>query len=202
MRRQVTDLHTADRCAADQIPDGLFLVRVDKVQHRWQAQKPYFAVRFEILEPCRFVGHFLSSRLYCNSKAPWKLNWFLGDFGYDTDLLGRDEVVEKALIGLQGVVKLSHVAINGTSLHRLDGFAPLRSMGRTFTPEHRRVRGGLMMYSYTQISQYLTCPRRYRHRYLDGWKEKDTRPAMFFGRAFERALAAYFRREDPGNPVL
>ena len=30
-----------------------------------------------------------------------------------------------------------------------------------------------MTYSYTQISQYLTCPRRYRHRYLDGWKEKD-----------------------------
>jgi CRISPR/Cas system-associated exonuclease Cas4 (RecB family) len=55
-----------------------------------------------------------------------------------------------------------------------------------------------MTYSYTQISQYLTCPRRYRHRYLDGWKEKDTRAAMLFGRAFERALGAYFRREDPG----
>src|SRR5437899_8237844 len=48
----------------------------------------------------------------------------------------------------------------------------------------------------TQISQYLTCPRRYRHRYIDGWKEKDTRAAMLFGRAFERALAAYFLRQD------
>ncbi|MGB8582346.1 MAG: PD-(D/E)XK nuclease family protein [Candidatus Sulfotelmatobacter sp.] len=55
-----------------------------------------------------------------------------------------------------------------------------------------------MNYSYTQISQYLTCPRRYRHRYLDGWKEKDTRAAMLFGRAFEQALGAVFRREDPG----
>jgi len=55
-----------------------------------------------------------------------------------------------------------------------------------------------MTYSYTQLSQYLTCPRRYRHRYLDGWKEKDTRAAMLFGRAFEQALGAYFRREDPG----
>ena len=55
-----------------------------------------------------------------------------------------------------------------------------------------------MTYSYTQISQYLTCPRRYRHRYLEGWKEKDTRAAMLFGRAFEKALGAYFRREDPG----
>ncbi len=53
-----------------------------------------------------------------------------------------------------------------------------------------------MTYSYTQISQYLACPRRYKHRYLDGWKEKDTRAAMLFGRAFEQALAAYFRRED------
>ncbi len=53
-----------------------------------------------------------------------------------------------------------------------------------------------MNYSYTQISQYLTCPRRYRHRYLDGWQEKDTRAAMLFGRAFEQALAAYFLRED------
>jgi|ERR1700722_1067949 len=59
-----------------------------------------------------------------------------------------------------------------------------------------------MTYSYTQISQYLTCPRRYRHRYLDGWKEKDTRAAMLFGRAFERALGAYFRREDPGSALF
>src|SRR5438445_12409226 len=54
-----------------------------------------------------------------------------------------------------------------------------------------------MTYSYTQISQYLTCPRRYRHHYLDGWQEKDTRAAMLYGRAFERALAAYFLHEDP-----
>ncbi|SRR5579872_5648686 len=59
-----------------------------------------------------------------------------------------------------------------------------------------------MTYSFTQISQYLTCPRRYRHRYLDGWKEKDTRAAMLFGRAFERALSAVFRGEDPGAALF
>src|SRR5512141_1440957 len=58
------------------------------------------------------------------------------------------------------------------------------------------LRGCLMTYSYTQISQYLSCPRRYKHRYLDGWKEKDTRAAMMFGRAFEQAVAAYFQRQD------
>ena len=56
-----------------------------------------------------------------------------------------------------------------------------------------------MTYSYTQISHYLTCPRRYRYRYLDGWKEKDNRAAVLFGRAFEQALGAVFRREDPGE---
>jgi PD-(D/E)XK nuclease superfamily len=55
-----------------------------------------------------------------------------------------------------------------------------------------------MTYSYTQISQYLRCPRSYRYRYLDGWREKETRASMAFGRSFENALAALFRKEDPG----
>src|SRR5207249_4165391 len=59
-----------------------------------------------------------------------------------------------------------------------------------------------MIYSYTQISQYLTCPRRYRHRYLDGWQEKDSRAAMLFGRSFERALAAYFLRQDAAETLF
>jgi hypothetical protein len=53
-----------------------------------------------------------------------------------------------------------------------------------------------MIYSYTQISQYLACPRRYRYRYRDGWQERDTRAGLLFGRAFEHALAAYFQRQD------
>jgi PD-(D/E)XK nuclease superfamily protein len=53
-----------------------------------------------------------------------------------------------------------------------------------------------MVYSYTQLSHYLGCPRRYRFRYIDGWQEKDTRAGMLFGRAFEQALTAYFLRQD------
>ncbi|PYX07270.1 MAG: hypothetical protein DMG88_15140 [Acidobacteria bacterium] len=59
-----------------------------------------------------------------------------------------------------------------------------------------------MIYSYTQISQYLACPRRYRHRYLDGWQQKDSQAAMLFGRAFERALAAYFLHQDPAAALF
>jgi len=60
----------------------------------------------------------------------------------------------------------------------------------------------LMVYSFTQISQYLRCPRSYRYRYLDGWREKETRAAMVFGRSFETALGAFFRKEDPGATLF
>ena len=124
MKRQIAGLHAADRSAADRVPDGLFLVRVQKVQFRRQAQKLYYVLTLPVLEPSRFADHVISSRLYCSPKALWKLNWFLRDFGYDVELLGRDEVDEAQLNGLTGVVKISHVVLNGTSLLRLDGFAP------------------------------------------------------------------------------
>ena len=53
-----------------------------------------------------------------------------------------------------------------------------------------------MVYSYTQLSHYLVCPRKYRYRYIDGWQERETRAGLLFGRAFEQALAAYFHRQD------
>jgi hypothetical protein len=123
MKRQITGLHAADRCAADQIPDGVFLVRVRRAKFQRQAQKPYYTLALDILEPSRFAGHTLSSRLYCSPKALWKLTWFLRDFGYDTELLGRDELDESQVLGLKGVVKISHIIVNGASLIRLDGFA-------------------------------------------------------------------------------
>ena len=123
MKRQITGLHAADRCASDQIPDGVFLARVQRVKFQRQAQRPYYTLTLTILEPSRFARHVLSSRLYCSPKALWKLNWFLRDFGYDTDLLGRDELDESQVVGLKGVVKISHIVLNGSSLIRLDGFA-------------------------------------------------------------------------------
>jgi hypothetical protein len=124
MKRQIAGLHAADRCVADQVPDGIFLVRVQKAYFRRQAQKPYYTLSMVILEPQRFAEHVISSRLYCSPKALWKLNWFLRDFGYDAELLGRDEVDERQLVGLKGVVKIGHIAFNGATMLRFDGFAP------------------------------------------------------------------------------
>ena len=123
MKRRFQGLHeTVGR--AEDIPDGLFLVRVDRAQYRWHAHKPFYAVRLSVLEPKEWTGRAISGRLYCTPKALWKLSWFLRDFGYDTELLRRDEIDDRALAGLQGVVKISHTVVNGTSLLNLDGFAP------------------------------------------------------------------------------
>ena len=123
MRRRIQGLHEADQSAASQIRDGLLLVRVERAQHRWDSRKPFYLLRFSILEPKELTGHSVSGRLYCTPRALWKLNWFLRDFSYDTDLLGQDEIDDKNLVGLRGVVKISHVVVNGTSLLNLDGFA-------------------------------------------------------------------------------
>jgi hypothetical protein len=124
MKRRFQGLHETARASADQLPDGVFLVRVDRAQYRWHAQKPFYILRLIVLEPHELAGRIISGRLFCTAKALWKLGWFLRDFLYDNELLGREEVDEKALSGLRGVVKISHTTVNSTSLLNLDGFAP------------------------------------------------------------------------------
>jgi hypothetical protein len=110
--------------ASTEVPDGVLLVRVDQVRYSRERQKPFYTVRFSVLEPEPLAGRIFSGRLYCTQKALWKLSWFLRDFGYDSELLSRDEVEEKGLIGLRGVVKISHTMVNGRTLINLDAFAP------------------------------------------------------------------------------
>lgn len=124
MRRRFQGLHQADQTAANDISDGLFLVCVHRAQYRWQARKPYYLLCFSVLYPQLFAKKTITGRLYCTPKALWKLNWFLRDFGYDSELFGRDEVDDKNLVGLRGVVKISHTVLSGTSFLNLDGFAP------------------------------------------------------------------------------
>ena len=103
---------------------GAFLVRVAKVSYRWHPQKPFFVVQFAVLEPKAHESRTFSGRLYCTPKALWKLNWFLRDFGYDQDLLNQDQVDEKALMNLRGIVRTSPISVNGHSYQNLGAFAP------------------------------------------------------------------------------
>jgi len=124
MKRYISGLNQATASPNHGLPDGLFLVRIERAQHRWHGQKRLYALVFSVLEPKPLAGIRFSGRLYCTPKALWKLNWFLRDFGYDPELLGRDEIDDKNLVGLTGVVKITHSVVNGTSLLNLDGFAP------------------------------------------------------------------------------
>jgi len=124
VRRRIEGLHEADPSGNVLLPDSLYLVRVARAQYRWHVDKPYYILRLAVLEPQHFAQRSLTGRIYCTRRALWKLNWFLRDFGYDTDLLGQGEVDEKSLVGLQGVVKIGHVVVNGTALVNLEGFAP------------------------------------------------------------------------------
>ena len=106
-----------------EIPDGVLLVRVNGTQFCGHAQKPFYTLRLSVLEPKEFAGHPIVGRLYCTTKAMWKLGWFLRDCLYDPELIAHEQIDEKALPGLRGVVKISHVVRNGISLVNFDGFA-------------------------------------------------------------------------------
>ena len=101
-----------------------FLVRVERASYRWHPQKPFLAVEFRILEPSAFEALLFSGRLYCTERALWKLTWFLRDFGYDPELFTRDQVDEKALLNLRGIIRTTYTNLNGHSYQNLDSFAP------------------------------------------------------------------------------
>jgi len=122
MRRQIPGLHFG---SAEETPlEGLFLVRVEAASYRWHPQKPFFAIRFCVIEPELSASRSFSGWLYCTEKALWKLHWFLRDFGYDQDLLREDQVDEKALVNLRGVVRTTHLIRSGRTFQNLEGFAP------------------------------------------------------------------------------
>jgi len=123
MRRQTLGLFL-ERHGAEDMLEGLFLVRVEHVHYRQYSQKPFLEINFHVLEPKPFERRQVSGRLYCTEKALWKLNWFLRDFGYDAQLLKDDQVDERALRSLRGVIRISRTTFNGRSYQNLEAFAP------------------------------------------------------------------------------
>ncbi len=121
MKRHIPGLHF--RPVEEGPLEGLFLVQVETASYRWHPQKPFFTLGFRVLEPESAAGRSFSGRLYCTERALWKLHWFLRDFGYDQDLLSQDQIDEKALVNLRGVVRTTHVIRNGRSFQNLEAFA-------------------------------------------------------------------------------
>lgn len=122
MTRHIPGLHRENGNGKEKL-EGVFLVRVDRAFYRWHPTRPFYLLRFSVLEPKQHHGHSLTGRIYCTPKALWRLSWFLRDFGYSADLLGKDELDEKALLGLRGIVRVSLTVLNAHSFLNFDGFA-------------------------------------------------------------------------------
>ena len=124
MKRQVPGLADATRDSRPDVPDGIFLVRVDGAQFRWHAQKPFYVLRLSILSPT-FLPIGPSSavctapRRRCGNSAG-----SFAIFSMTPKCWHTSRSTKKSLPGLRGVVKISHTMVNGISLINLDGFAP------------------------------------------------------------------------------
>ncbi len=77
MKRSLPGISATVEDSRPEVPDGIFLARLDQAQHRWHSQKPHYLLRLLIVEPKQFAGLSIISRLYCTPRAMWKLGWFL-----------------------------------------------------------------------------------------------------------------------------
>jgi len=83
MRRYFESLRPANVSAIHSVPDGIFLVREDRAQYRWQAKAL-------LRDPLRCPQAQASDRVLhdrpsvLHLQAMRKLSWFLRDFGYDS----------------------------------------------------------------------------------------------------------------------
>ena len=123
MTRRIPGLAAAGLSAVE-IPDGRYLARITRAQHKYERKRPSYSISFEIMEPANFSRCDFSGQIACDHKTMWQLNWLLRDFGYDPNLLENDEVDERALRGLIGVVWVSYRTVSGRRVLQLDGFAP------------------------------------------------------------------------------
>jgi hypothetical protein len=135
VRRRLHGLNQAAR--SSEFADGIYLVHVQRAQYHWDRKKPFYAIQFTVAEPKHLAGRSISTRIYCTKKALWKLSWFLHDFGYDSELLERDELEESSLVGLKGVIKISHTTVNGACLTNLDSYAPASPWQDLFSSRDR-----------------------------------------------------------------
>jgi len=90
------------RCVSHSSGSGRdLLVRVDRPSIAGTSRTLY-EIRFAVLRPKHLTGCFMTGRCNCTPRAMWKLSWFLRDFGYDIELLGKNEIDDKALVDLWG----------------------------------------------------------------------------------------------------
>ena len=107
------------------LAEGLYRARVVRFEPAGHAAKPCRTATFLILEPSSYGGRYVRTRLYCHDRALWKLRWFLSDFGYDPGLMAAEELDDRRVVGLEGVIRLAYWGTDGHRRLDVQGFAPL-----------------------------------------------------------------------------
>jgi len=119
--------------------EGPYLVRVVRFEPAGHAAKPCRSATFLVLDPVPYSGRYVRTRLYCHERALWKLRWFLRDFGYDQELMAAEELDDRQVVGLEGVIRLAFWGTNGQRHLDVQGFAPKEE--------------------WTELSERLDCDR-------------------------------------------
>ena len=122
MRIKIPGLnHTREKLP---LVEGMYRARVVRFEPAGHAPNPCRAASFLILEPASYQGRHVRARLYCHDRALWKLRWFLSDFGYDAELLAAEELDDRRVVGLEGVIRLAYWGTDGSRRLDVEGFAP------------------------------------------------------------------------------
>ena len=70
MRRYFESLRPGDVSAIHSVPDGIFLVRVDRARYHWHRAKALLRDPFPpSFKPKHLTGCFITGRLYCTSQS-------------------------------------------------------------------------------------------------------------------------------------
>ena len=75
MKRRFQGLSSMSQADAE-IPDGVYLVRVNQVRYMRERQKPFYSIRFAIVEPAALAGSVVAACLYCThykKDAPFEV---------------------------------------------------------------------------------------------------------------------------------
>ena len=127
MRTRIQGLSQASERSP--LVEGLYRARVVHFEPPGHAAKPCRRVTFLILDPPQYAGRYVRTRLYCHERALWKLRWFLNDFNYDPELLAAEELDDRRVVGLEGVIRLAYWGSDGHRRLDVQGFAPSERWG-------------------------------------------------------------------------
>jgi hypothetical protein len=103
--------------------EGVYRARVVRFEPAGHAPHPCRTATFLILEPPAYAGRHVRTRLYCHDRALWKLRWFLSDFHYDPELMVAEELDDRRVVGLEGVIRLAHWGADGRKRLDVQAFA-------------------------------------------------------------------------------